>query len=224
MRVAHIDMRNSSHQCPSGLTLLSRSSTSRRVCDRTTTSYFTCAGNYFSVHGLRYCHVYGRIIAYQNKVPIAFYRSAYNCIHQAYVYGVSLTRGQNPRKHIWTFAGASDETINYPTFKCPCINRYISPSSINIPSFIGNDYFCDTSLSRSYSSYTNGFHPSDPLWDGQGCGTSNTCCSVSNQCTDSPPWFIKQLPSSTTDNVEMRLCKPATDGSTPIEIVELCVQ
>ena len=224
MRVAYIDMRNLSHQCPSGLSLLSRSSNPRRVCDRTTTSFSTCASNSFSVHGLRYHLVYGRVIAYQNGRPIAFAQQHYNRIDQAYVYGVSLTHGQNPRKHIWTFAGAVDETTNYPTYKCPCINRYMSQSSSHIPSFIGNDYFCDTSLSSSFSSYSKAFYPSDPLWDGQGCGTNNVCCSVSNLCDNSPPWFIKHLPSATTDNVEMRLCKPATDGSTPIEVVELYVQ
>ena len=124
------------------------------------------------------------------------------------------------------FAGAADETSSSLTFKCPCINWNISPSSINIPSFVGNDYFCDTSLSNSFSSYSKGFYPSDPLWDGQGCGSSNTCCSVLNLCTNSPPWFIKHLdlPSATTDNVEMRLGKPNSDGSTPIEVVEFYVQ
>ena len=43
-------------------------------------------------------------------------------------------------------------------------------------------------------------------------------------CNNSPPWFIKHLSSTTTDDVEMTLCKPRTDGSTPIEIVELYVQ
>ena len=62
--------------------------------------------------------------------------------------------------------------------------------------------------------------PADPLWDGKGCGPTNTCCSFNN-----PPWFIKNLHSSTTDDVEMRLCKPYGDiGSTPIELVELYVQ
>ena len=224
MRVAHIDMRNSSHQCPSGLSLLTRSSNPRRVCDRTTTSYTSCASNHFSVHGLRYRHVYGRIIAYQSEYPIAFHKHQYNSIDQAYVYGVSLTRGQNPRKHIWTFAGAADETASDPTFKCPCINRNLSPSSMRIPSFIGNDYFCDTTLSTYYSNYGRVFFPNDPLWDGQGCSTNNVCCSVSNLCNNSPPWFIKHLPSFATDNIEMRVCRPASDGSTPIEIVELYVQ
>ena len=226
MRVAHIDMRNSSHQCPSGLSLQTRGSNPRRVCDRTTISFDSCASNNFTVHGLRYRHVYGRIIGYQNAYPLAFHYSQYNNIDHAYVFGVSLTHSQNPRKHIWTFAGAADETTGDTTFKCPCTNRYLSPSSISVPSFIGNDYFCDTSLSNSYNSYIRDFYPSDPLWDGQGCGSNNVCCSVTNLCNNSPPWFIKHLSSFTTDNIEMRVCRPggSSDGSTPIEIVELYVQ
>ena len=224
MRVAHIDMRNSSHQCPNGLSLLTRSSNPRRVCDRTITSTTSCASNRFSVHGLRYRHVYGRIIAYQNEYSVAFNYHQYNSIDQAYVFGVSLTHGQNPRKHIWTFAGAADETSSDPTFKCPCINQNLSPSSMRIPSFIGNDYFCDTTLSNRYYIYGRAFYPNNPLWDGQGCGTNNVCCSVSNLCNNSPPWFIKHLSSFTTDNIEMRVCRPDTSGSTPVEIVELYVQ
>ena len=224
MRVAYIDMRNSSHQCPSGLTLQTRSSSPRRVCDLTTVNHYSCPAMSFPVHGLRYHHVYGRVIAYQNGWPLAFHFNSYNSIDQAYVYGVSLTHGQNSRKHIWTFAGAADETTGYPSYKCPCINQNISPSSMNIPSFIGNDFFCDTALHNYFGNYGSALFPNDPLWDGQGCGTDNTCCSVSNLCTNSPPWFIKHLPSATTDNVELRFCRPGTDGSTPIEVVEIYVQ
>ena len=224
MRVAHIDMRNSTHCCPSGFQTLTRSSTPRKVCDKTGDSYYSCPSTSFSVHGLSYSHVYGRIRAYQNGYPVAFHYNSYNSIDHAYVYGVSLTHGQNPHKHIWTFAGAADETSNHPAWKCPCINRHMSTSTIRIPSFIGNDLFCDTSLSNYYTSYSKGFFPNNPLWDGSGCGSSNTCCSISNLCTKSPPWFIKHLSSSTTDKVEMRLCKPGGDGSTPIEVVELYVQ
>ena len=218
MRVAYIDMRNSSHQCPSGLRLLSRSSTPRRLCDTTTTG---CISKYFSVHGMNYSRVYGKIIAYHNDHPVGLYFNG-RSIDQPYVFGVSLTHGQNPRKHIWTFVGATDETASNPSFKCPCINTNIQ-SSITIPSYVGNDYFCDTSDTNHYGTYTSGLRADDPLWDGQGCGPSNTCCSVSSGCNKSPPWFIKHLPS-TNDNVEMRLCKPDGSGSTPIEIVELYVQ
>ena len=223
MRVAYLDMRNSSHQCPSGLSLRTRSSNPRRVCDIT---HNGCVSTRFTVHGKRYSHVHGRIIAYQNGYAIAFYYQS-RPVDQSYVCGVSLTHGQNPRKHIWTFAGAADESTHRPDLKCPCINTNIHSSILRIrpvPSFIGNDYFCDTSLSNRYSSYSKGFYPSDPLWDGQGCGSTNACCSVPSECNDSPPWFIKNLPSPTTDEVEMRLCRPDTSGSTPIEIVELYVQ
>ncbi len=166
--------------------------------------------------------MYGRIIAYQNGYPIAFYYPSLIDIEKAYVFGVSLTHGQNPRKHIWTFAGAADEANNNYYFKCPCINTNLSPPPTT-PSFIGNDYFCDTSLISTYSSYSKAIYPEDPLWDGEGCGPTNTFCSFRKGCS-TPPWFVKDLPSSTTDDIEMRLCRPHTDGSTPLEIVELYVQ
>ena len=213
MRVAYIDMRNTSHQCPSGLTLFSRSSPPRRVCNVTRNG---CVSTTFTVHGGEYSHVYGRIIGYQDKVSCAFHYNTRG-IDSAYVFGMSLTHGQNPRKHIWTFAGASDETSINTNCKCPCTNTNTSPRPV--PSYVGNDYFCDTALSSHYNSVPQAFQPSDPLWDGKGCGPTNTCCSFNH-----PPWFIKNLPSPTTDNVEMRLCRPDSSGTTPIELVELYVQ
>ena len=125
MRVAYIDMRNSSHHCPSGFRTLIWSSNPRRVCDTTGHSYSSCPNTNFSVHSLSYRHVYGRIIAYQDSYPFAFHYNSYHSIDQAYVYGVSLTHGRNPCKHIWTFAGAADETSSNPTWKCPCINQHV---------------------------------------------------------------------------------------------------
>ena len=213
MRVAYIDMRNTSHQCPSGLTLFSRSSPPRRVCRLSSDG---CVSNTFTVHGVEYSHVYGRIIGYHLDALPAFYYHTYT-IDQPYVYGVSLTHGQNPRKHIWSFAGARDETPTNTRWQCPCSNTNISPPP-TVPSYVGNDYFCDTGV-RSYTG--RGFYSSNPLWDGAGCGLTSTCCSFNN-----PPWFTKNLPSATTDDVEMRLCSKYTtgDGTTPIEIVELYVQ
>ena len=102
MRVANVDMTNTSQNCPSGLSLIS---SPKRVCDFTSTG---CVSTEFDVHGVQYSHVCGRVIAYQNRVPLAFHYQSRG-IDADYVYGVSLTHGQNPREHIWTFAGASDE-------------------------------------------------------------------------------------------------------------------
>ena len=112
---------------------------------------------------------------------------SYHSIDQAYVYGVSLTHGQNPRKHIWTFAGAVDETSRDPTFMCPCINQHImSTSTIRIPSFIGSDYFCDTSLSNHYTNYNKVFYPNNPLWDGSGCGAIAIHAALFQICICAP--------------------------------------
>ena len=68
------------------------------------------------------------------------------------------------------------------------------------------------------------FQAADPLWDGEGCGPTNTCC-YDQQRKVNPPWFVKTLSSPTSDNIEMRLCIPnSADGSIPIEIVELYIQ
>ncbi len=219
MRVANIDMTNTSQQCPSGFTL---TSSPKRVCGITSN---VCASTSFSVHQTDYSHVCGRIIGYQYRLPAAFLYAhiytLYDDIDRRYVYGVSLTHGQNPRKHIWTFAGATDETTSDRRYKCPCINTNISPPP-SIPSFVGRDYFCDTAQVTHYNSSPI-LYPSDPLWDGEGCGLTNTCCS-DPEASVHPPWFIKDLPSPTSEDVEMRLCRGDSSGSTPIELVELYVQ
>ena len=213
MRVADIDMKNTSHNCPSGLSLISLP---KRACDVTSNG---CVSNTFSVQEVQYSHVCGRIVGYQWRNLHGIYYSSRG-IDGAYVCGVSLTHSQNPRQHIWTFVGALDETVSgYTGYKCSCINPALSSSSSYVPSFVGNDYFCDTALSAHFGTYPFVLHPHDPLWDGKGCGPSNSCCSF-----NTPPWFVKDLPSPTTDNIEMRVCKTNSDGSTPIEMVELYVQ
>ena len=214
MRVAEIDMRNSSHACPAGLKLLT---TSKRLCAMNIDGG-GCSSATFNLHSVRYTHVCGKIIGYQQKTPDAFwpYRSNRRLtIDDQYVDGISLTHGHNPRKHIWTFVGAADEVQNHRV--CPCTNIN-STVSIVIPPYVGSDYFCDTG-SKTHVEYK--FYPNDPLWDGQGCGRLNTCCFF-----NSPPWFMKELPSSTSDDIEMRLCadEARSNEDVPVEVIELYVQ
>ena len=152
-----------------------------------------------SIHGIEYTHVCGKIIGYQQGSPDAFwpyYNNRRLTIDDQYVDGISLTHGSNPRKHIWTFVGAADEVVKNPVV-CPRTNIR-NPVTIPIPPYVGSDYFCDTA-SETNVQYI--FYPNDPLWDGQDCGRLNTCCSFNN-----PPWFMKELSSSTSDDIEMRLC------------------
>ena len=217
MRVTRIDMRNTSDSCPHGLKTLTQP---RRLCAMNIAGA-GCSSASFSVQGVQYARVCGKIIGYQQKSPDAFWPYRNNrrlTIDDQYVDGISLTHGRNPRKHIWTFAAALHEVItDGRQYICPCTNIH-NPVTIPIPPYVGSDYFCDTA-SESFFQYR--FYPNDPLWDGQGCGQLNTCCSFNN-----PPWFIKELPSSTSDDIEMRLCadQARSDEGVNFESVELYVQ
>ena len=145
-----------------------------------------CSSAYLNVHGVEYSRVCGKIIGYQQKTPDAFvqyYINRSKTIDDVYVDGISLTHG-HPRNHVWTFAAALHEVLAHPSSLCPCTNIN-NQLTIPIPPYVGNDYFCDTASSQhhNFRLYLN-----DPLWDGQGCGPLNTCCSFNN-----PPWFMTTL-------------------------------
>ena len=230
MQVAKLDVTNSSEQCPPGITLRTDllEYYNKSLCG----SDFNgagCSSTMFKVHGTDYSQVCGKIIAYQDGSPDAFgadnVTTRNNNIDGNYVDGISLTHGSNPRKHIWTFAGALDEVSKWDLWKayCPCTNMEHPSSSSQPPDFVGTDYFCDTGSNQRWSFK---LYPDDPLWDGAGCGPANTCCSLND-----PPWFFKQLPYHTTEDIEMRICRdqaPPTsyqvDEGTPIEILELYVR
>ena len=213
MRVANFNMSDTNQHCPSGFRLIT---SPKRTCGTLGSS---CVSTTFPLNGVKYSKVCGKIIAYQYGSPDAFgsfnpYRSF--TVDDRYVDGVSLTRGQTPRKHIWTFAAALDETVsNYKV--CPCTKTDTLYTG-RVPPFIGQDYFCDTG---SRHSWQHKFYSADPLWDGSGCGSTSSCCGFNN-----PPWFCKQLPQPTTDDIEMRVCvnQAIGDEDVAIESVEIYVQ
>jgi hypothetical protein len=105
---------------------------------------------------------------------------------------------------------------NFLSHICPCdIQNYDS-----VPAFVGNDFFCESSLHSPYS-YQFIFYPDDVLWDGQNCTSTSTCCQFNN-----PPWFTKNLTSATTDDIELRICTDGVpeDDDIPLELIELYVQ
>ena len=214
MRVAELDMTDTTTQCPDSLELRT---SPLRTCRTVNSNTATCSSDMFSVDGVQYSKVCGRIRAYQVGTTDAFISN--RKIDTIYVDGVSLTHGSSPRQHIWTFAGARDEDDQRPNLKCACTNTAISNTVPPPPQFVGNDYFCDTAVATAPT--TQIFYNSDPLWDGAGCGPQSTCCSF-----NSPPWFYKQLPQTTTDDIEMRVCRDSGSANEDIaiEIVELYVQ
>ena len=223
MRVANLDMTDPNQNCPAGFRLVNRTSAPLRTCGKSEEDVPGCVSTTFQTYGMEYSHVCGRVIGYQDRSPDAFGHYANHPggteIDSVYVDGVSLTHGKSSRQHIWTFAGAADESGRDSTLthNCPCIRPGI-PYAGTIPSFVGQDYFCDTG-SREIWSRT--FYHNDPLWDGQGCGGNSTCCEFNN-----PPWFCKQLPQPTTDDIELRICgdQSTIDEDTPIEQVEMYIR
>ena len=131
--------------------------------------------------------------------------------------GISVTRG-TPHQHIWTFSNGLDELSTNYIAVCPCVTG----SSIGnyIPSFVGQNYFCESGITRWNGSSGILWQDGDPLWDGQGCGPTSNCCTF-----NSPPWFNVALPSTTTDNIEVRICSTDTRArGTPVELVIIYVR
>ena len=210
MRVANLDMTN--QHCPSGL--VAETSRTKKFCRKSGSG---CSSHIFPVNGVRYSKVCGKVIGYQYYSMDAFapYHSDPSLdIDDVYVDGVSITHGKSPRSHIWTFVNAQDEVQSGISI-CPCIGTDFTGT---VPPFIGSDYFCATG---SRYPYTAQWYIADPLWDGEGCGETNACCEF-----NSPPWFCKELPYSTTEDIELRVCKSENNSNENIgvEIVDIYIQ
>ena len=215
MKIIDLDMTNPNQRCPKGFRTIT---SPKRMCGKPRDGP-GCVSATFNTYRVRYQKVCGRVIGYQHFNTDAFrpyYDHRSRTIDDQYVDGVSLTHGSSPRKHIWTFAAANDETSSN-IWVCPC-TRTDSQFRGVVPPFVGQDYFCETGSRyfRQNRTYTH-----DPLWNGRGCGAISTCCSF-----NSPPWFCKQLPQPTTDDIQLRLCgdEALTNEDTPLEVIELYIQ
>ena len=218
-RVAYLNMTDPNQQCPGEWVLRNRSTEPRRLCGFVTSGLddYGCKSAMFNTYGMSYSHVCGRMVGYQFSVPYAF-QTGSSSIDSHYVDGVSLTHGPpGARQHIWTFAVGYREDNE---LACPCTNRLTAVAAI--PSFVGNDFFCESGNPIILSD--GGLYPDDPLWDGKGCG-SPPCCELSYPPGVTAPWFCRQLPQTTTDVIEARICCDyAHDQDTPLEVVELYVR
>ena len=206
-RTAYLNMSDTSEECPSAWTLIS---TPRRTCGRQRTDA-GCDSASFPSNGIEYSHVCGQVNGYQLLSPDGFDPSVN--IDSPYVDGISVTHGTpGSRQHIWSFAsGVGGHSIGD---NCPCVGGR------NPPSFVGQDYFCETGNDAETPWQSVGFSE-DTLWDGQTCTTTYSC-----ECTfNSPPWFCKQLPQATTDDIEVRICQnqATSDEDNPLELIELYI-
>ena len=170
----------------------------RRLCGRKTDAS-GCDSTIFETYNTHYRKVAGRAIGYQIRWPESFDCSDCHNINKPYVDGISITNGY-PRNHIWTYAAGG---------ACPCAIGNTQQQ----PSFVGNDYYCE---------YGGSF--SDPLWDGEGCSDRQLPCCQSVR--DSLGWFIKELSTPTTDDIEVRICADESLANEDIglERIEIYIQ
>ena len=171
-----------------------------------------CYSTYFSTLSIPYSKVCGMAVGYQKHSTDGFAALHFpsRSINGPYVDGVSITYG-TPRKHIWTYGVGNGDMLNAlpasPT-NCPC-SEY--PGTFP-PSFVRDNYYCESGSLLAGSDY----HTTDPVWDGNHCSANNNCCSEPNL-----PWFYRQIPRTTSEDVETRICRDESYHNEGILVKEL---
>ncbi len=220
MRIAKLDITDSDDNCPDGFYQAEHNN--RSLCAATSPHPGCVGSETYSTRGIQYNDICGKIIAYQQGYTDGIHYT-YSGVNGNYLDGISLThRPPNSnirRTHIWSFIAAVDE--NGQNGQCPCTNR--NSNRARAPARdVGLNYFCDTGV-KEYKEYYDDIRvfTDNPLWDGAGCGPTNDCCTF-----NTPPWFYRHLHYSTTDDIEMRLCRnsgPLTENIL-IEKIDLFIR
>ena len=202
-------MKDRGQNCPDNWKL--SESNSLRMCGKKTNGGKSCDSVVISTHGQSYQSVRGRFVAYQFGTPDAFKVASTN-IEDAYVDGISITHGQNPRKHVFTlavgvvpyYAGEGSRRL----YTCPNTG-YGKPQ----PAFVADKYFCS---SRPDTEDETQLLSDTPLWtDGANC----------DECMH-PRTFCMNLPEITTEDLELRICtdESLTNEDIRIEMIDLFIK
>ena len=217
-RLAYLDMSDDAQNCPPAFHLYNETD-EVRACGRNET-IASCVSVQFPSNGISYSQICGRVVGYQYHSTNAFDRSLgsdNDNLNSWYVDGVSITRG-SPRQHVWTFAaGITGSSLNRPSFICPCING----STESVPSFVGDHYYCESG--NNNTSWSSILYTSDPLWDGEDCGSLEApCCTAPGL-----PWFHRDYgTNTTTDYIELRVCgdQDPVNEDNPVSFYEIYVK
>ena len=212
-RLAYLNMTDTTQNCPSGLTLYQFDGV--RACGRPASNIGSCASVQFPSNGISYSQVCGRVVGYQYDSPEAISNATganRNDLNSYYVDGVSITRG-SPRQHVWTLMA---DTVHH---FCPCASVAPGNSTV-VQSFVGDHYFCEAAATNGT---TGRYFPNDPLWDGQGCDSSEVNCCLAPGI----PWFHRDYNgTTTTDYIELRVCadERRSNEDSPVGYYEIYVK
>ena len=220
MRIGYFDMGGNLAECPEPLERFAVNG--RWYCRRTVSG--GCTSVHFSALGKNYTAVCGMVEGYQYGSMDSFQHSrASATAENLYAEGIIVVHGTSPRRHLWTYVvglNANPLPDYYLANQCPCT---AAGSTSTLPTFLGNDYYCDSG-NPSRNSYTLTELYPDRLWDNSGpsCVSGSTCCDNPNQ-----PWFKKKLAQPAKEDVEMRWCAgsaPDSNEDTATTRVELYIR
>ena len=215
MRIGYFDTRQPLAECPDPL--VRRVVGGNSYCMRHASG---CDSVFFDALGVHYSEVCGMIVAKQYGHINAFgFAPNPATVENAYAEGILITRG-SPRQHVWTYTVA--DVANPPPGythddTCPCTGHARAPEP---PSFIGDDYYCDSGNNASGNADDNRLY-SKELWNSQGpmCSVNASCCNNPDQ-----PWFKKKMGVPVNDNIELRWCANEASEGTATERVELYIR
>ena len=224
-RIAYLNMTQPGAICPEGLRARNYSNLDHQLCSKIGNGG-GCSSVYYP-SPVYYTKVCGQVRGYQYGSPDGVGPNLGGGINpnteidQVYVDGVSITYGDNSRNHIWTYMGGGYEQTSFINpFVCPCHTQY--DQQFLPPTFIGNDYYCESGnhVPNNYSPST--FFPNDTLWDGKQCSVQEAPCCNST----SMPWFTKSLNKESNSPIEIRLCRnnEFNNEDVPVDIVEILVK
>ena len=168
---------------------------------------------HYSMLGIPYTQVCGRAIGYQHHTLDAFLACFVGIagIDDPYIDGLSITY-DTPRRHLWTYAvGYAQSEFSF-TGNCSCADN----TGAQPPSFVQDHYYCESG--NAAGRVQDRWYTDDPLWDGEGCPTGNTCCDPPNL-----PWFNRVIDTTSTADIELRLCRDqqTDDEDASVELFEL---
>ena len=214
--VAYINTTQGPGQCPSGLVEHVNSTINQSACGRSID--VGCSSVTYPAGG-SYTNICGQVRGYQFSSPNAFTGASGHSINDAYVDGISVTRG-NPRKHVWTYTSYFHEQFTDSNYDgCLCQQSKSSSSYYSrVFSFVGQDYYCETAFANGTG--TDRIAWENPLWDGAGstCGNEGRCCATFG-------WFHKTVSPSTSDYIEVRWCADQARSNEDVltDLVEIWV-
>ena len=180
-----------------------------------------------------YNKICGQVRGFQKGTPNGFYPYFFSrgsapsdlyvpvshstTVDGVYVDGVSITLGQ-PRKHVWTYAiglnddfGGADPDYGLGYFNCPCTKV----AAVGTPVFVDNNYYCESGNGAGLIVHGT-LYTEDVLWDGEQCNPGNSCCDRIGQ-----PWFLRQLPISEKEDLEVRICQDQDEDNEAITVEKL---